>query len=154
MPANRGLSFSFLVKSPAAAPRRANPPIMKGISTEKLMYSPPIAPVNSPAQGPARMPLMSMGIWVKWISEGKAPIVNGMTSGGSDRIVDKAAIKAMSVNVFALFIVGGSTPVTLFPQLVILIFKICQILKAYAFSEFCPHKTSTHHKPSPGHQII
>lgn len=62
MPAKRGRSFNFLEKNPAAAPKRANPPMMKGISTEKLMYSPPMAPVNSPAHGPAKMPLMSIGI--------------------------------------------------------------------------------------------
>lgn len=104
MPAKRGLSFSFLAKNPAAAPNKANPPIMKGISTEKLMYSPPMAPVRSPAHDPAKIPLMSIGIWVKWISDGNVPRVTGMTRGGSDRMVDNAAIRAMRVRVFVRFI--------------------------------------------------
>jgi hypothetical protein len=45
-----------------------------------------------------------MGIWVKWTSDGKVPIVTGMTSGGSDRMVERAAIKAMKVMVFVRFI--------------------------------------------------
>jgi len=141
MPANRGRSFSFLVKSPAAAPRRANPPIMKGISTEKLMYRPPIAPVSSPANGPARMLLINIGIWVKWISDGKVPMVIGMMRGGSDKMVDNAAINAMSVKVFVLLIFGAITPVILFPQLVILIFKIYQTIKVYVFSAHDRYKT-------------
>jgi len=104
MPAKRGLIFSFLAKNPAAAPRRANPPTINGISTEKLMYNPPIAPVSRPAHGPARMPLMSIGIWVKWISEAKEPMVIGITRGGSDKMVDRAAIKATRVRVFVLSI--------------------------------------------------
>lgn len=101
----RGLSFSFSAKNPAAAPRRANPPMINGISTKKLMYSPPMAPVSSPAQGPARIPVIRMGICVKWISDENVPNVTGITRGGNDKMVDNAAIRAMSVKVFVLFIV-------------------------------------------------
>lgn len=52
--------LSFLANNPVEAPRRANPPIMKGIIV-KPMYNPPMAPVSSPAHGPARTPLMNMG---------------------------------------------------------------------------------------------
>ncbi len=114
MPEKRGLSFSFLAKNPAAPPRMANPPTIKGISTEKLMYNPPMAPVRRPAHGPAMMPLMSMGIWVKWISEGKVPMVIGMTRGGSDKMVDRAAIMATNVRVFVLFIVERRSSNTFF----------------------------------------
>ena len=106
MPAKRGLSFIFLAKNPAAAPRMANPPTMKGISTEKLMYNPPIAPVRRPAQGPARMPLIIMGIWVKWMLELKEPIAIGMAKGVYDKMFDRAAIRATKVRVFVLFTVN------------------------------------------------
>ena len=103
MPAKRGLSFSFLAKNPAAAPRMANPPMIKGISTEKLMYNPPIAPASRPAHGPAMMPLMSMGIWVKWMLELKDPMAIGTAKGAIDRMFDRAAITATKVRVFVLF---------------------------------------------------
>lgn len=40
-------------------------------------------------------------------------MVTGITSGGSDKIVDKAAITAMRVSVFVVFI-SVVAPVTLF----------------------------------------
>ncbi len=79
----------------------ASPPIIKGIPTEKLIYNPPIVPVNNPAHGPARMPLMNMGSWVKCILEGKGPAAIGMTSGSIERMFDKAAIRAANVSSFA-----------------------------------------------------
>ena len=114
MPAKRGLSFSFLAKNPAAAPRRANPPTMKGISTEKLMYNPPMAPVKRPAHGPAMMPLMSMGIWVKWMLELKDPMAIGMVKGVIDKMFDRAAIMATNVRVFVLFMVEQRSSNTFF----------------------------------------
>jgi hypothetical protein len=94
--------LSFLANSPVETPSMASPPIIKGIPTEKLIYSPPIAPVNNPAHGPARMPLMNIGSCVKCILEGNGPAAMGITNGSIDRTFDKAAIKAANVNIFAL----------------------------------------------------
>ena len=62
---NIGLIPIFLEKKPEVNPRIPKPPIMNGISTEKLMYKPPIIPVIKPTQGPAMSPLMRIGSWVK-----------------------------------------------------------------------------------------
>ena len=61
IPENIGLSPILLAKKPEANPKIANPPMINGISTEKLMYNPPKAPVIRPIHGPARMPLIKMG---------------------------------------------------------------------------------------------
>ena len=113
MPEKRGLSFNFLEKNPAAAPRMANPATMKGI-LNKLMYNPPTAPVSMPAQGPARMPLSIMGIWVRWMLELKDPMVIGTAKGVIDRMFDRAAIMATNVRVFVLFIVEQRSSNTFF----------------------------------------
>ena len=114
MPAKRGRSFSFLAKNPAAPPRMANPPMMKGISTEKLIYNPPIAPVSRPAHGPAMIPHKSIGIWVKWMLELKDPIEIGTANGVIDRMFASAAIMATIVKVFVLFTLDQHSSNTFF----------------------------------------
>lgn len=93
----------------------ANPPTIKGISAEKLMYNPPIAPVSRPIHGPARMPLISMGTWVKWMLEFKDPIAIGITKGGVDKMFDRAAITATKVMVFVL-LTWNFKMATLYPK--------------------------------------
>ena len=91
-----------MAKKPEANPRIANPPAINGISTEKLMYNPPIAPVIRPIQGPARMPLIRMGNCVRCMLEFKDPIGIGITKGGVDRMFERAAITAIKVMVFVV----------------------------------------------------
>lgn len=98
MAENDGLSF--LANNPVETPSRASPPIIKGIIV-KLIYSPPTAPVSSPAHGPARKPLINMGSCVKCIWEGKGPAEMGIAKGTIDRIFDRAAIRAANANSFA-----------------------------------------------------
>jgi len=97
-----GLSPILLAKKPEANPRIANPPTINGISTEKLMYNPPIAPVIRPIHGPARMPLIRIGNCVRCMLEFKDPIGIGITKGGVDRMFDRAAIIAIKVMVFVV----------------------------------------------------
>lgn len=99
---NMGLSFISLAKNPELSPRIANPPTTKGFSAEKLIYNPPIAPVIRPIHGPASMPLISMGNWVKCMLEFRGPRAIGITKGVVDRMFDRAAIAAMKVMVFVV----------------------------------------------------
>jgi hypothetical protein len=87
-------------KYPAAEPRRANPPIMKGMPVVILMYIPPTPPAMSPAHGPASIPLSKIGTCVKCIDVEKGPRAIGIMNGGKDRMFDRAAIKAEKVRVF------------------------------------------------------
>ena len=45
---------------------------------------------------------MKIGSCVKWIAEEKVPITRGIVKGGSDKILDKAAIRAANVIFFIL----------------------------------------------------
>ena len=113
-----GLSPILLAKKPEVNPRIANPPAINGISTEKLMYNPPIAPVIRPIHGPARMPLIRMGNWVKWMLEFRDPIAIGITKGGNDRMFDRAAITAIKVMVFVV-LTWNFKMVTLYPDYIL-----------------------------------
>lgn len=94
--------FLLLARIPEAIPKIANPPITNGISVEKLMYNPPRAPVISPTHGPANIPLIRMGTWVRWMFEFKVPIITGITKGGVDKMFERATIIAMKAMVLAL----------------------------------------------------
>ena len=113
-----GLSPILLAKKPEANPRIANPPVINGISTEKLMYNPPIAPVIRPIHGPARMPLIRMVHCVRCMFEFKDPIGIGITKGGVDRMFDRAAIIAIKVRVF-VGVTWNFKMLTLYPDFVL-----------------------------------
>ena len=134
IPENMGLSPILLAKKPEVNPRIANPPAINGISTEKLMYNPPIAPVIRPIHGPARMPLIRMGNWVKCMLEFRDPIAIGITKGGNDRMFDRAAIIAIKVMVFVV-LTWNFKMLTLYPD--------CILIQAVKETFPCSLHTST-----------
>ena len=68
------------------------------------MYIPPMAPVNKPDDEPAKVPLMNMASWVKWILDAKGPITKSIVKKSKERIFARAAITAAKAKTFVRFV--------------------------------------------------
>ena len=54
--------------------------------------------------GPARIPQIKIGSCEKWIADSNPPTARGMATGGNERMFAKAAMIAVNVIAFVLFI--------------------------------------------------